>query len=105
MVVGHAHIAHKSPLFVLSFSLPSPKRMTTMPTLPTPLAIMQPDQVSTAVDNMLALDLISTKQARLIRMLANQPHAVTVERIGRAVHVHAGDRHMRVMSKGAVRYL
>jgi len=27
MVVGHAHIAHKSPLFVLSFSLPSPKRI------------------------------------------------------------------------------
>jgi len=76
-----------------------------MPTLPTPLAIMQPDQVSTAVDNMLALDLITNKQARVIRLLEAQPDTITVERIGRAVHVHAGDRHMHVMTTGAVRYL
>ena len=76
-----------------------------MPTLPTPLAIMQPDQVSTAVDNMLALDLITNKQARVIRLFATESEPVIVERIGRAIHVRAGDRHMRVMSTGAVRYL
>jgi hypothetical protein len=77
-----------------------------MPTLPTePLAIMQPDQVRDAVDNMLALDLITNKQARLIRLLANQSHPVTVERLGRAIYVHAGDQHIRVLATGAVRYL
>ena len=77
-----------------------------MPTLPTePLAIMQPDQVRDAVDNMLALDLISTKQARVIRLFATESEPVIVERIGRAVHVRAGDRRMRVLATGAVRYL
>ena len=78
-----------------------------MPTLPTePLMISAPDQVLAATDNLLALDCITPKQARVLRLLANQPDTVTVERVGAcALHVRAGDRHMRVMTTGAVRYL
>jgi hypothetical protein len=77
--------------------------MTTMPT--TPLAISQPDQLPAALDNLLALDLITRKQARVISLLAGQPDTITVERVGRYVHARAGSRHIHVMNNGVVRYL
>lgn len=78
-----------------------------MPNLPIePLMISAPDQVLDAVDNLLALDLVTPKQARVLRLLANQPDRIVVERVGcHALRVCAGDRRMRVMATGAVRYL
>lgn len=79
-----------------------------MPTLPTrePLAISAPDQIAAAADNLFACGLITRKQTRVISLLATQPATVVVERVGPcAVHVSAGDRRMRVMTTGAVRYL
>ena len=78
-----------------------------MPNLPIePLMISAPDQVLDAVANLLALDLVTPKQARVLRLLANQPDRIVVERVGcHALRVRAGDRLMRVMSTGAVRYL
>jgi hypothetical protein len=78
-----------------------------MPNLPIePVMISAPDQVLAAVENLLALDLVTPKQARVLRLLANQPDRIVVERVGcHALRVSAGDRRMRVMSTGAVRYL
>lgn len=79
-----------------------------MPTLPTsePLAISTPNQIAAATDNLLVSGLITPKQARIIGLLANQPDTIVVERVGScALHVRAGDRRMRVMTTGVVRYL
>ena len=79
-----------------------------MPTLPTnePLAISTPNQIAAATDNLLVSGLITRKQARVISLLANQPDAIVVERVVLcALHVRVGDRCMRVMTTGAVRYL
>jgi hypothetical protein len=77
-----------------------------MPTMPTePLAISQPDQLRAALDNLLAFDLITRKQARVLSLLISEANTITIERVGNALHARAGDRYLRITAKGLVRYL
>jgi hypothetical protein len=103
---GHDHIAHKLKNWYFRASFPDPTRIAHMTTKPTePLAISQPDQLLAALDNLLAFDLITRKQARVLSLLVSESGPITIERVGNALHVRASKHHLRITTKGLVRYL
>jgi hypothetical protein len=83
-----------------------------MPTLPTlarfePLMVSDPDQVLAAVDNLLALDRITSRQARMLRLLARQPSRVYIDQwpTHRMLYIRTDNEPARFMlASGRVRW-
>ena len=78
-----------------------------MPTILEPLMTSEPDQALDAVENLVAMKLVTTKQARLLRMLAMRADHMTVlqQPDRRAVTVRMGNGDaMRITSEGRMQY-
>ena len=75
-----------------------------MPNL-SPVMTSEPDHAADAIDNLLALDLITKRQARTLHVIAQRQQPMHVEQSAprHTLHVVVGDDTLRICRKGFVR--